>query len=261
MTDINFSLELAQQLVNSSDEFCVDFDLLWECCGYSKKSNARRTLTVNFQQDIEFCSTRSKTLSDGRPSELIKLTTDCAKEFALLAQTENGKKIRQYFIEAEKQLRQKTESDRSILERNYQPSPTIKDLKDMVGLLQASSYSQAFVYQYVHMQTNKHFPAIAPMEMPREERPSLPILLTPTEIAQQLDINYQTGNPNPRKVNSLLEQLGYQIKINGSWQPADKAIQFDHYDIKPVDTNSKSQKSQLLWTQLMVNILKEFAIV
>ena len=146
------------------------------------------------------------------------------------------------------------------LESIYSDRATIKEIDSAYDFYK-KAFGDSYAYQYAHQMMKKHQPHLAGNEPPKESRPSLPILLTPTEIAEQLDINYQTGNPNPRKVNSVLEQLGYQIRVNGSWQPTNKAIQFDHYDIKPIDTNSKSQKSQLLWTQLMVSILKEFAIV
>lgn len=104
-----FNLETALTIVQSNtSEFKVEFDSLWQWCGYSTKANAKRTLENNFEEGFDFSSTLMKTSngSMGRPSELIMLTVDCAKEFAMLAQTEQGKQVRRYFIQAEKQLRQ-----------------------------------------------------------------------------------------------------------------------------------------------------------
>ena len=90
----NFDLALATQLVSSQEDFPVDFDELWLWVGYSRKDNAKATLVKNFEEGLDFEILIAQEL---RPQggysnrEVIKLTTDAAKEFALLAQTDNGK--------------------------------------------------------------------------------------------------------------------------------------------------------------------------
>lgn len=201
MHDNNFSLELASQLVESSEQFPVDFDLLWQWCGYSRKNNAKRVLLKNFEIDIEYRLLNiEQTKADGTYShkvEQINLTVDCAKEFALLAQTSNGKVVRKYFVEAEKQLRSILESDRASLERTLAKDEPIKVQKEKLSLigdaydLFKKAYGDAYAYRYLHQQTHKHLPEFAGDEPLREERPSLPakVLLTPTEIASRLNIN------------------------------------------------------------------------
>ena len=93
-------------VVKSDKQFPVDFDELWYWCGYSRKDNARTVLTANFERDLDFSAEFRKTPSGGRPSEIINLTVDAAKQFALLAQTSKGKEIRKYFIYAEQQWRE-----------------------------------------------------------------------------------------------------------------------------------------------------------
>jgi hypothetical protein len=91
-----------------------------------------------------------------------------------------------------------------------------------------------------------------------EELPSLPAqsLLTPTQIAKELGINYKTGAPNPRWVNEKLEVLGYQEKVGGQWSATPKAAGL--CDRKPVDTDSRTQKDQLLWSADIIPVLQEF---
>jgi phage anti-repressor protein len=105
-----FSIALAKQLVQDSEneEFVVDFNELWQWCGYSTKASAKRTLDSNLESGYDFSTMMLKTPAGGRPSELVLLTIDAAKEFAMLAQTPVGKKVRKYFIEAEKELRMRT---------------------------------------------------------------------------------------------------------------------------------------------------------
>ena len=51
------------------------------------------------------------------------------------------------------------------------------------------------------------------------EAPKKEVLLTPTQIGEDL-----VPPMKARDVNSLLQQHGYQAKINGMWQPTDKGV-------------------------------------
>jgi phage anti-repressor protein len=101
-----FDFDMASSLVHSNKQYPVNFDDLWLWCGYSRKDNAKKVLLENFEEDFDFSLELRKTPKGGRPSELIFLTLDAAKEFAMLARTEQGKEVRKYFIEAEKKARQ-----------------------------------------------------------------------------------------------------------------------------------------------------------
>lgn len=95
----------------SQDEFPVDFDEFWQWCGYARKDNAKRVLEKNFTEDVDFNLRRiAEVQKEGkrevkRPTNKIMLTNDCAKAFAMLAQTPKGREVRRYFIECEKQLK------------------------------------------------------------------------------------------------------------------------------------------------------------
>lgn len=108
-----------ESLVNSwlkaeegGEQFPVNFDDAWKIAGYSNKGNAKRKLTMrnsflkesrDYQiQKGEVFIQSDKSALCGRSSDLILLTTDAFKHFCLMAETEQGELIRQYFIEAEK---------------------------------------------------------------------------------------------------------------------------------------------------------------
>lgn len=126
--DFGFSIDQAMEILSqqSSNEFCVDFDYLWVWVGYSTKGNAKRVLESNFVEGEDFRFIRNdkfdnharfslQELAALSRLEQIMLTPDTAKEFAMLAGTKQGKMVRRYFIEAEKQLRQsKTKGDRLV---------------------------------------------------------------------------------------------------------------------------------------------------
>ena len=103
------------QAEQKGEQFPVDFDLAWKIAGYSKKSNARRRLESKssyLKLGRDYTITEGTVLLQseqsalcGRSSDLILLTCDAFKHFCLMAETEQGEQVRQYFIEAEKRWR------------------------------------------------------------------------------------------------------------------------------------------------------------
>jgi len=88
----------------SGVKFPVDFETAWYIAGYARKDHAKRRLT-KLLKGQDFSSRKGKTLQGGRSSEIINLTCDAFKHFCLLAETEEGRQIRQYFVECEKKWR------------------------------------------------------------------------------------------------------------------------------------------------------------
>jgi phage anti-repressor protein len=78
---------------------------VWFDLGYSKKSNAVRRMKKVLVEGVDFCSDVSQSPTDGRPSDDFLLTIDGFKHFCLLAETEEGRNIRQYFIDIERAYR------------------------------------------------------------------------------------------------------------------------------------------------------------
>lgn len=86
----------------SGEQFPVPFDVAWGMAGYSNKANAKRALPKPSQGAL-FIIYEEK--SGGRPREVIRLSVDGMKHLCLMAQTDQGYAIRQYFIEAERKWR------------------------------------------------------------------------------------------------------------------------------------------------------------
>ncbi len=111
---IQSELDGIKGCVISNEKYPVIFTDFVKWVGYSRKDNAKRTLVENFVENIDFgvflnIEENPNSLG-GRPSEIIKLTTDCAKSFAMLAQTERGKEVRKYFLKCEKELLEITQN-------------------------------------------------------------------------------------------------------------------------------------------------------
>jgi hypothetical protein len=89
-------------------EFPVEFDIAWKLAGYQQKGHAKRRLESKssyLKEGRDYLSRSGEWLVSGRSSDLILLTCDAFKHFCLMAETEQGEQIRQYFIESEKKWR------------------------------------------------------------------------------------------------------------------------------------------------------------
>lgn len=114
---MNFSQNLAMVMVQSTEQFPVDFDNAWRWIGWTRKSKAKKTLTNNFIEGVDFCTRGCKSSTGGRSSELILLTVDCFKSLGMMAGTEKGREIRQYFLKCEKQAREIIPAQNEELEK------------------------------------------------------------------------------------------------------------------------------------------------
>ena len=111
-SSIEFSQKLAVALYESTEKFPVDLELAYIWLGYARKDSAKRKLANNFIEGVDFELHRSvETISsnDSSSKEQINLTVGCFKELGMLAGTEQGKKVRKYFIECEKIAKKVTE--------------------------------------------------------------------------------------------------------------------------------------------------------
>lgn len=136
------TIKEALKLVKQKSEFKVDFDSLWQWCGYTRKDNAKKVLTDNFERNFDFSCELRKNPSRGRPKEIITLTLDAAKEFAMLAQTPQGKEVRKYFIQAEKEARDNT---RLYPDRSTEYKELYRELKDIIKKTKGGKH------HYIHL--------------------------------------------------------------------------------------------------------------
>jgi len=103
-------MDTITEYIKSQDAFPVDFEAFWQWCGYSSKQKAEQMLHKNFAESTDFnFNLKVKVQQEGKRSvkrniKTYRLSIDCAKSFAMLAQTEKGREVRLYFLECEKQL-------------------------------------------------------------------------------------------------------------------------------------------------------------
>lgn len=106
-----FNITLAQEFVESTDPFPVDFDLAWQWMGYARKDVAKKSFEkAQFSESIDYCQLRKKVeLPQGGNTyrDEIKLSIECFKTWAMMAGTDQGRMVRKYFLECEKIAKQK----------------------------------------------------------------------------------------------------------------------------------------------------------
>jgi phage anti-repressor protein len=125
MSLTHFSTELAFSLSNSQDEFPVDFDLAWQWLGMSTKRNAKVSLLdCGFIRDrdykIDLLINHEQAPSTFQSTkEVIRLTVETFKMWGMMSRTEQGKSIREYFLECEKIAKQKTSFESIASEKDW----------------------------------------------------------------------------------------------------------------------------------------------
>jgi prophage antirepressor-like protein len=154
-------------------------------------------------------------------------------------------------------------NDRENLEKQFRPKASVRDNLDAIKILKAGGHDKNYIQRLTIQMAKAICPGIEPPQ-PTEliSLATTRALLTPTKIAEELGWFCRTGkcSGNAQKVNSLLKELGYQDMVAGRWSATDKAISANLVDRKPVETNSRTQKDQLLWSADIVLILKEHSV-
>lgn len=112
-------MELSQSLIvsllQSQDNFPVDFDDAWQWLEFSTKGNAKRSFEkAGFLEGVDFFSfiQNDKRETGATLRETIQLTIDCFKTWAMMVNTSKGKQVRKYFLDCETELRKRIEEEK-----------------------------------------------------------------------------------------------------------------------------------------------------
>lgn len=141
-------LELTPETVfgflETSEPFLVDFDFAWRWAGYSSKGNAKTALIqsvleekidyVIFAFELPEAKNAIATNSDSRGGhnrEIIRLTVDGLKHFALSAKTQKGKDCRNYVIKCEKELRALAKEDIEYFYKQHKAKVVVAFVSDV----------------------------------------------------------------------------------------------------------------------------------
>ena len=119
-------------LLDSKEQFIVDFDEAWVWLEFSRKDSAKRVLTANFEQEVDYVVLLNSVELDNHGAfspqekaaatkkEVINLTVDCFKSLCMLSNTTQGKLVRKYYLEIEKEWKaSKEQTSKTISMAEY----------------------------------------------------------------------------------------------------------------------------------------------
>ena len=126
---MDLSEDLVLALLRSDKTFPVDFDDAWQWLEFSRKDSAKRSLlNSGFVESIDYSQFHQYVeLEQGGNTyrEIIELTVDCFKTWAMMVNTDKGKQVRRYFLDCEKRLKE-------ILEEQYRTQQN-QQRKTLIG--------------------------------------------------------------------------------------------------------------------------------
>ncbi len=160
------------------------------------------------------------------------------------------KAAKHYFAVAARENELRNQSQTSL------PPVAIEDIGAAVSIM-AKLFGERYGQRAFKVNMTRHYPQIAlPDPEESELAPYAEAHATPTatDIARSLDLYNGKGNPCPRKANLLLEQFGYQQRINGKWTPTGEGL--EHSLRKVVDVGGRTDKDQLVWFPSIIDELK-----
>ncbi len=183
-----------------------------------------RMIEYGFVENIDFCSILSES-TGGRPSTDHMLKIDMAKEIAMIQRSDKGKKVRQYFIQVEKDYN----SPEKIMARALQIANaelnTLK-LENKVKDQQIAELKPKASYYDLILQCKD--------------------LLSMTVIAKDYGMS-------AKKMNSLLHELGIQFKQSGVWFLYAKYQHYGYTQTKTQNYNkpdgTQGSNTHMYWTQ------------
>jgi len=124
--------EVVFSLIQSGEEFPVDFDDAWRWTGYTQKKTALKKLRKHFDKGVDYIGDDSDESEDevalpkgkashgGHNRRVIFLSIECFKSFCMMAGTIKGKEVRRYFLNCERELKRLLEQERSRWQESTQ---------------------------------------------------------------------------------------------------------------------------------------------
>lgn len=204
------------QQEQNGERFPVPFDVAWQLAGYSRKDSAKRYLPKSSQGEFFHVSVENSE-GKGRPREVIKLSCDGLKHLCLMAETDQGRQIRQYFIECEKKWRMVQEQHPGIAQeielqklRNEGLSLERKKVKAELDLLQfrqiITNYPEPVQQKILGYQTVKEV-EVRERVLVGDEIINEGDTINKTALCYRYGFLTRNGKPDFKKLNAHLDAL------------------------------------------------------
>lgn len=213
----------------------------------------------NFIENLDYVvfAATGNNLSGGRPSKEYAISIDMAKEMAMVERSDEGRKIRRYFIECEKRLKQVTNHPVPLL------SEYEKDLKVIGVIAEVLRVSESSKLGMVKTYCEKHVSRVAPL-LPSYAVDS-PTGSTAGSSEPTMPIsNVVEGIMSAAKANKALDKAGlleqrFRKSSNGEkafWSVTEKGLNYG----KNITSPHNQRETQPHWyvskKEDLVNIIK-----
>lgn len=176
----NFNFELALNLVKSTEQFPVDFDDAWQWLEYSRKDVAKKAFEkCGFLENVDYVVLRLSVESDNEAilspqekavlqrTQVIKLTNECFKVWAMMAGTVKGKEVRLYYLECEKIAQHKEKAEDKLLEKTLKMleqtnqrletnEKIIQQSLQSVSILEEEKFEREYYLNQIHEITKEY---------------------------------------------------------------------------------------------------------
>lgn len=258
---MEFNRDVALALLKSEEQFAVDFDDAIKWLGYSRKDSAKRALKsrcikgFDFHIDVEVVHRRQ---GGTTKREHIYITVDCLKRLGMMAQTSQGDKVRDYFLQCEAELKRKIEAEKNTTSQPQSvidSSPTIEEIQQIFEGLLNLGIKPELVESAKLTAVARSIPHLAPAaeegkkllsaQMVVEEVP-----LSPTDLGKAIAAELGLDKtPTPRQINQVLLDAGFQVAQHTVSQSGKKRIQYhltstgSEYGQMQIDTAARHGKT------------------
>ncbi len=252
--------------LQSSEPFPADFEQAWRWIGYSTKQKAKNKLKNNFKAGIDYTLTQMVKRVEGNRGggsvqfESIKLTVDAFKSLGMMAGTQKGKEIRDYFLECERIAKQAVETipaqsqeiERLKLElellqarQKYQDSGYAIQLSTSPAMLQwlrgEAPPPKEFVYldHFIDSRTGKEVGSSNGLKL--------------TQLITDAGLNPKSKRDKDR-VKSALKRRGFDYDQGENWSEASYLRKYPVLENKVYDQALKAVMSEVMDSESNQNL-------
>ena len=248
---MKFSHELAMALYQSEDQFPVDFDKAWRWIGWPKKQHGKDVLLNNFTEEEDFLRRGVKSSTGGRPSESIWLTVNCFKKLAMMAGTEQGDQVREYFIACEQAAKGGALMVEAAIAQTKQVVNVISEWLIEAGV------NSAIASMWKLDQLGRRHPELKPETESAKQliggaNATESQYLTPTELGDRIGIK-------SRAVNTALVEAGLQVQLEDGkgkkkWNLTDEGKKYGIVFLAS-GQNNRWSGGQIKWLPTVLDVL------
>jgi phage anti-repressor protein len=160
-------------LVNSTEQFPVDFEDAWQWLEYSRKDVAKKAFDkCGFIENVDYVVLRLSVESDNEAvlspqekailqrTQVIKLTNECFKVWAMMAGTPKGKEVRLYYLECEKIAKEREKIQyqlpteiSQLIQENHK---VIQQSMQCISVLEDEKFHREFYLNQIEEITKEH---------------------------------------------------------------------------------------------------------